>query len=466
MSARVTVIGGGSYHWTPRLISDFANTESLHDLDVVLHDLDAAKVDRMCEYGAKVRDARGIPLTVRGEADRKAALAGADVVVTAFSVGGFDSMRHDLEIPARYGIRQPIGDSVGPGGVMRSLRSIPVVLDFARDVEAVCPDALFVNVSNPLTALTRSVARETGVRVVGLCNEVIGCTFVLSLVTDAGMHEIDPTVAGVNHFPMITGLRIGEHADGLDHLRTLLADDAWLDTPVWMTPPGAMHWEKVSAGETWTKRDVVVNAPVKFGLFERFGVIPGAHDHHVTEFMPGFVHDANEHGRPWRIHHYGLEGHVADAEGDEDAFEARMADREVTRFPSGELVATLLDGYLGGVRRELPVNLPNRGQVSTLPDDVVVECMGVARAGTVEPRDTAVAIPGILGEYARRVAVSQELTVVAGLTGDRTLALEAMLADPIAGRMPFERVEAMTDDLLDALAPWLPQFAAEGAGRA
>lgn len=465
MSARVTVIGGGSYHWTPRLISDFANTPSLHDVDLVLHDVDMGKVERMCEYGAKVRDVRAIGLSVRGEADRKAALAGADVVVGAFSVGGFDSMRHDLEIPARHGIRQPIGDSVGPGGVMRSLRSIPVILDFARDAEAVCSDALFVNVTNPLTALTRVVAQQTGLRTVGLCNEVIGCTFVLSLVTDTGMHEIDPTVAGVNHFPMITAVRIGEHADGVAHLRMLLGDDDWLDTPVWMTPPGSMHWQKASPGDVWTKRDVVVNAPVKFGLLERFGVVPGAHDHHVAEFMPGFVHDANGQGVPWRIHHYGLEGHVADAAGDEDAFAARLADSEVTRFPSGELVAPLLDGYLGGARRELPMNLPNAGQVATLPSAVVVECMGVADAGRVEPRDEGIVIPGILGEYARRVSVSQELTVAAGLTGDRTLALEAMLADPIAGRLPFETVEAMTGELLDALAPWLPQFAAPGVRR-
>src|SRR5206468_10671050 len=162
--------------------------------------LDMAKVDEMVAYGDKVRTARNIGLSVRGEADRKAALQGADAVVATFSVGGFASMRHDLEIPARYGIRQPIGDSVGPGGVMRALRSIPVVLDFARDAEAVCPDAVFVNVSNPLTALTRAVAQQTSLRTVGLCNEVVGCTYVLSLVTDAGMHEIDPTVAGVNHF--------------------------------------------------------------------------------------------------------------------------------------------------------------------------------------------------------------------------------------------------------------------------
>ncbi|HEY1738784.1 MAG TPA: alpha-glucosidase/alpha-galactosidase, partial [Acidimicrobiia bacterium] len=103
MTARITMIGGGSYHWAPRLLSDFANTPSLEDAEVVLHDVDMSKVGQMVAYGEQIAQQRDIKLSVRGEADRKKALRGADFVVSAFSVGGFDSMRHDLEIPARYG---------------------------------------------------------------------------------------------------------------------------------------------------------------------------------------------------------------------------------------------------------------------------------------------------------------------------------------------------------------------------
>src|SRR3954466_10642572 len=188
MSARISMIVRCSYHWAPRLLSDFANTPSLEDAEIVLHDLDMDKVGRMVAYGEQIAAQRDIKLSVRGEADRQRALRGAEFVVSAFSVGGFESMRHDLEIPERYGIRQPIGDSIGPGGVMRALRSIPVALDFARDAAEVAPGALFINVSNPLSALTRTIAKETGMRVVGLCNELIGCAYVLSLLTDAPMH--------------------------------------------------------------------------------------------------------------------------------------------------------------------------------------------------------------------------------------------------------------------------------------
>jgi alpha-galactosidase len=457
MTARITMIGGGSYHWAPRLLSDFANTPALEDAEIVLHDLDMAKVGRMVAYGEQIAAQRNIKLAVRGEADRKKALRGAEFVVSAFSVGGFDSMRYDLEIPERYGIQQPIGDSIGPGGVMRALRSIPVVLGFARDAAEVAPDALFINVSNPLSALTRTIAKETGIRVVGLCNELIGCAYVLSLLTDAPMHLIDPTVAGVNHFPMIVALRFGEQ-DGFAELRSLLdhIDERGAE-PIWMTPPEPMHWTKYSDGEQWTKADVVANTPVKLELFRRFGVLPGAHDHHVTEFMPGFVNEQNEHGKNWRITHYGLSGHMEDADDDERDFEERMKSEEVTRFPSGELVANLIDGVVSGVARALPMNLPNTGQVPALPPDVVVEAMGIADGSGVRPRDVAT-VPGILGEYVRRTVVAQELTVDAGLSGDRTLAFEAMLADPIAGRLPYESVAAMTGEMLDALDPWLPQF--------
>src|SRR5207245_7437960 len=113
---------------------------------------------------------RGGAAAVDAAGDWRRALEGADFVITACSVGGVDSMQHDIEIPRRFGIRQPIGDSVGPGGVLRALRSIPLMLEIARDVEALAPNAWLVNVTNPLTALCRTVTRETSVKTVGLCN--------------------------------------------------------------------------------------------------------------------------------------------------------------------------------------------------------------------------------------------------------------------------------------------------------
>ncbi len=458
---RITIVGGGSTHWTPKLLVDFANSEALHDVDVTLMDIDPGSLPLMVEVADHIGQVRGIGLSARPTTDLGDALDGADVVITALSVGGFASMRHDLEIPARYGIRQPVGDSVGPGGIARALRSVPIVTEVARAMERCCPEALMVNVSNPLTALCRSVVRESRIRVVGLCNELVGLKFVLSLLFDAPMNKVDPVAAGVNHLPLVTELRI-DGADGFAMLRSLLDDPTALDEdPIWMAPVEAMHWQKVSAGESWTKADVIANNRVKFELFQRFGVLPGASDTHVVEFFPGFVTAASDYGRDWGVHHYGLLGHEMDKQTDDREVLELLKGDSISPWPSGELVAELIAGITTGEERHMPMNLPNHGQVQNLPDDVVVECIGVTGASGVRPRDTA-GVGSVLGEYLRQIVASQEITVDAALTGDRTRVIEAMLTDQLAGHLPYERLVAMTDELLAATAPWLPNFKKTG----
>jgi alpha-galactosidase len=456
LAPRITLVGGGSTHWTPRLLVDFVNTPSLADAEVTLVDIDASALPPMLDLAERVRSRSGAGLAVTATTDLDDGLAGAEYVVTQFSVGGFDSMRHDLEIPARYGIRQPVGDSVGPGGISRALRSVPVLLAVARAMARACPDATLLNVTNPLSALCRSVTRETPVRTVGLCNELVGAQFVLSLLLDCGMHELDPEVGGVNHLPMITALRVGDD-DGFARLRALLDDETAQDGGLWMEPPEQMHWRKISDGPTWTKRDVLANIPIRAELFRRFGVLPGSSDTHVAEFFPGFVTAASDYGREWNVRQYTLAGHMDDKGLDDEHLATLLAADAVPRMPSGELVAPLLDGLESGSRRDLPVNLPNAGQVEGLPAGVVVECIGTADADGVRARDR-VSIPGFLGEAVRRVAAAEELTVDAAVAGDRTLVLEAMLADPLAGSIPYEHTVAMTDELLEATSRWLPQF--------
>ena len=237
MAPRITIVGGGSTHWTPRLLCDFANTATLQDADVTLVDINPDALPPMLDVADHIAKRRpGLGLSATATTDLDAGLDGAEYVVTAFSVGGFASMRHDLEIPARYGVRQPVGDSVGPGGVARALRSIPVLLGIAAAVARRCPDALLLNVTNPLSALCRSVTRTTPVRTVGLCNEVIGLKFVMSLLLDTHMRRVDPVVAGVNHLPLVTAMTV-DGEDGFARLAALLDDDDAQAQPLWMTPP-------------------------------------------------------------------------------------------------------------------------------------------------------------------------------------------------------------------------------------
>ncbi len=457
MSPRIAVVGGGSIHWTPKLLVDLANTEALADSQVTLMDIDESSLPPMLDAAKHVAAARGIELSARATNDLDRALDGAEFVVTALSVGGFSSMRHDIEIPARYGVHQPVGDSVGPGGIFRALRSVPVVLEVARRMERYCPGALLLNVSNPLSALCRAVTRETAISTVGLCNEVVGLKFVLSLLFDADMRTIDPVVAGVNHLPLVTSLSI-DGADGFAMIADALQhQDDLAFSGIWMPPPEGMHYRKVTSGPEWTKADLLANNRVKLELFSQFGVLPGSSDTHVAEFFPGFVTPDSDFGREWGVHHYGMAGHRADKAKDEADLGELLSSDTIPRWGSGELVAPVIDGVLTGSSAPLPVNLPNTGQVTSLPPDVVVECIGLVDQRGVVPRDR-VAVPSILAEYLRRVAVSEELTVEAALTGDPTTVLEALLADPMTGRLPYENVVVLRDELLSATAGWLPQF--------
>jgi alpha-galactosidase len=458
MAPKITIVGGGSTHWTPRLLADFANTESLHDCRVALTDIDETSLPSMLTIAKHIVSTRHIAMEVTATTDLAAALEGADFVIIALSVGGFASMAHDLDIPARYGLWQPVGDSVGPGGISRSLRSIPVALRIAREVERVAPQATVLNVSNPLTALCRAVSSQTTVRTVGLCNELVGLQFWLSLVFDVDMRAVDPVVAGVNHLPLVTALGIGDQ-DGFALLHDVLDHPGQLEgQPVWMAPPAASHWRRTDPTRDWTKADIVANNRVKLEIFRRFGVLPGSADTHVAEFFPWFVTAASDQGRAWGVHHYGLAGHSQDKADDIEWAAELEGGGPIPAWSSGELVAPLIDAVVTDTTRSLPVNLPNGGQVTDLPDGVVVECMGTVDGSGVRPRDVASA--GAAAEHLRRVVASQELTVEAALTGDRRLVLQALLADPVGGTLPLEHATALTDELLAASAPWLPQFTA------
>ena len=457
MAPKITIVGGGSTHWTPRLLTDFANTPSLAGAEVALHDVDEPSLAPMLAIGKHIAASRDIGLQVTAGTDLPRALEGADFVISAFTVGGFESMRHDLEIPALHGLRQPVGDSVGPGGIFRSLRSIPVMVSIAREVERRAPGALLLNVSNPMTALCRAVTSQTSVRTVGLCNELVGLQFWLSLVFDVPMHEVDPTVAGVNHLPLVTSLRLGAD-DGFARLRQVLDEPARLEgRPVWMDPPEQSHWKRIDPSGGWTKADIVYNNRLKLEIFRRFGVLPGSADTHVSEFF-SLVRDRSvrlrarlgcaplraggaQVGQGGRRHRGGRAGRrwrgVPVAVGGAGGSVARRAHHRQVTIVAGEH----------------PQRRPGAGSGRRAGGRVHGSRRCRRRACA---RDVASA--GAAAEHLRRVAASQELTVRAALTGDRASVLEAMLADPVAGSLPWEAVVEMTGDLLAATAPWLPQF--------
>jgi alpha-galactosidase len=458
MAPKIAFIGGGSYQWTSKLLIDLVNMPSLVDAHLVIEDIDPAPIPRMIELVDHIAEVRGIGLHATGTTDQREAVAGADYVVVCISTGALDSMGLDIAIPERYGIKQSVGDTVGPGGIVRALRNIPVMVGIARDMEELCPDAWMLNLTNPMTTLTRSVLRETSITAVGLCHEVTIATFMLSLLLECNMMKMKMEISGVNHLPIITRCDI-DGVDGLAMLADMLdREDEVRREPIAFNFAEMIGHEAVSEGGQWTKAQLLDLNRVKLDIFRRTGALPGAGDRHLVEFFSGFLTEESRWGLDWGVELTDMaererwQGrHIAD-------FEATLAAPEISRMPSGEMVAGLIDSRLRDKPRDYPVNIANAGQCPDLPNDVVVESMCTVDASGLRGRDRAV-LPPVLADTLRRVSLSQELTVEAAVTGNRGAVVDAMLVDPLAGRIDYHALQRMADEMITATSKWLPQFA-------
>ena len=454
MAPRITIIGGGSYQWVPKLLIDVANTPVLHDAELVLEDVDPRPLPKMVALVEHLAELRGLGLTVRSTTDQRDALAGADFVIVNLSTGGFESMRADLEVPARYGIRHSVGDTVGPAGISRALRNIPVFVGIAHDMEELCPDAWMLNLTNPMTTICRAVTKASSIRTIGLCHEVTVTQFVLSLLLDRSFLEITPTVAGVNHLPVITALDVGGD-DGLALLAELLDDDARAAEPLPDDFPGI---DEVAGDGVRTRGDLLAQHRVKLELFRRFGALPAAGDRHLVEFFAGFLTEASGWGARWGVHLTTIEQREAHQAQYVRELDELLTAPSVSDLPSGEMVAPVIMCLLENLSGWFPLNIPNDHQVADVAPGAVVESMCVVDEAGVRGRDV-VEVPTVLAETLRRVSTAQELTVDAGLTGSRDRVVDAMLVDPLASRLDYDAVTALADDLLAATKRWLPQFA-------
>ncbi len=447
---QVTIVGGGSYQWGPELMADLFGTPSLAGMHLVLEDIDPAPLPRMEALAHKLNEAMGARATVASTTDLGAALDGADFVIVCISTGGFRSMAVDLDVPARHGITQTVGDSVGPGGINRALRNIPVLVGIGRAMEEHCPEAWLFNITNPMTALTRAVCRETGIKTVGLCHEVGNFCMDLAIAMGRPFEAVTCAVTGVNHFPVLTSLEI-DGADGFDALRKLVDEVGGLDS---LAPyPGRPEAEKFS------KLDFAQRHLFKLTLLDLWGTFPAAGDRHIAEFVPFGLTAESEWGARYNIELSPIskrEAHQAGYVADVDGWLAGTKDLQT--WQSGELPSPMIEAMLSGEPFEAPVNIPNVGQAPGLPADVVLESICVIDGDGIRGRDVSL-LPSPYDEIVRRQVATQELTVEAALRGDRDLALEAFLIDPLAGRGDLRTTEAMVDELLAGTAEWLPHFA-------
>ncbi len=420
---RIAFVGGGSYQWGPKIIQDVALNEALRGGSLVLHDIDGEALDDMYDWGTRAVDVAQADLKLEKTLQLEESLREADFVVLSISTGGLDATALDLEIPARYGVVQTVGDTVGPGGLFRGLRNIPVVVEIARAMERSCPNAVLLNLTNPLTVLTRAVTKATSIKAVGLCHELFSTIGMLSKMFDAPEEAINVRVAGVNHFIWVTDVAVhGRDVTG-GAFRRIAAGEA----------------REISVSDATDDTDPFVNTwGMRTELCRLYGYLPAAGDRHVCEFLPGYLQDEKERER--------LDLRVTTVDVRRDRL---AADREKVRsmvrsdesIPTGrsrEAISDIIAAMWTGEDSVNIVNLPNAGQVRALPLGAVVETYG-ALNGTGASGIVFGELPPPVAALVHPHVFNQEAIVQAGLTGDMDLAFRAFSNDPLVGSGPDAR---------------------------
>jgi alpha-galactosidase len=423
----VAFIGAGSIEFTRNVITDLCSyREFPGSLHLSLHDISAPRLAFAETLARQIVTQTGSGATVTASLDRRAALKDAQYVINEVQVGGYDATRADFDIPARYGIRQTIADTLGIGGIFRGLRTIPVVVGIARDMLDQCPDAYLLNYSNPMAMLPWAVYRGTSFsRVFGLCHSVRDTHKFLAGLVGLDPAEVSFRTAGFNHQAFVLTF---EHDS-----RSLYPRLA----------------EVIDSSPELQRR-------VRVELFRRFGYFPTESSEHSAEYVPWFMrHD--EQIERFRIF---VGDYLARSEENLRELESLRhqldAGTPLDLEPTDELASQFIHSLETGTERELYVNVRNGGLITSLPEECCVEVPATVGAGGAKPQAIG-ALPAHLAALNRTFLNVVELTVLAALEGSRDHVYQAALLDPnTAATLTTSQVVAMCDDLLAAHRALLP----------
>jgi len=420
----VGYVGGGSGSWAPTLMNDLARCTDLAG-EVRLYDLDPDRAARNARLGNRIqeREAAVGDWTYEAVDSLRGALDGADFVVCSTQDPPGETMVHDLDIPREYGIYQTVGDTVGPGGILRGMRAIPQYREIAAAVREHCPDAWVLNHTNPMTVVTRTLYEEyPDINAVGLCHEVFKVQRLYAEligeyrdVEEPHWHEVDVDVKGINHFTWVDGARW----HGEDVLE--LVDRRAADRP---DPPS---WEPGDLGGHYggSLHDVT------FDLYDRFGVLPCAGDRHLAEFVPWYLtgpEAAERWGTPVKSHSEPSNGMWERQNDQRDAI--LRGDESLPFRETQEEAIDIMCALAGGTPVKSNANLPNVGQTSDLPAGAVVETNCLFTGDDAAPL-TAGDLPPAVRTLVTTHVRNQELLVEAGFEGDLDLAYQAFCNDPL-----------------------------------
>lgn len=426
--ARIALVGAGSVEFTRNLLGDFFSYPELRDVELALHDIDPDRLATAVRMATWTADALGAEPSVHAYLDRREALRGADFVINTIQVGGARATQLDFDVPGRYGLRYTINDTINAGGVFRGLRTIPVALGIAVDIAEVCPDALFLNYTNPMAMVVRAASQGVGVPTVGLCHSVYWTVHTLAEYLGVPFTEIDAESAGVNHLAWVTRL---EHrgVDLYPALRSFVEGGRVPDDDL-----------------------------VRADLFRRFGRYPTEASEQQAEYSPWYIPKADVVERL----HVPIGEYLDRVARNLDAFaetKRKLAAGEPFEIErSGEYAAVIVHSMVTGEPARIVANVPNDGGrlIANLAGDACVEVPALVDGLGVHP--TAVApLPPQCAAYTRPAVDTQELTVRAALGKDRDLVYHAVLTDPqVQAGLTLDEAWRMTDELIEAEAEWLP----------
>jgi alpha-galactosidase len=424
---KVAFIGAGSIEFTRSVVTDLCGYPELAgDLHLALHDINAERLGFAEALARRIAGQTGSAATITASADRREVLDGARYVINEIQVGGYAATRADFDIPARYGVRQTIADTIGIGGIFRGLRTIPVVVGLARDMVDICPDAYLLNYTNPMAMLPWAAYEGAGLRrVFGLCHSVRDTHAFLAGLVGLDPGQVDFLTAGFNHQAFVLKF---EHQG-----RSLYPRLA----------------EVIDASPELGRR-------VRVEIFRRFGYFPTESSEHSAEYLPWFMrHD--DQVEQFRIF---VGDYLARSERNLDELETlqkALADGATLETKAGDELATqFIHSLETGTQREIYVNVPNGELITSLPSQCCVEVP--CRLGGGGPEPVAVgALPPQLAALNRTFLNVVELTVRAVLDGRRDHVYQAALLDPnTAATLTTSQAVAMCDELFEAHKDLLP----------